>query len=76
MSPEARIRLEASRKVRVELTHARRSAHGYIIHCWDGTVQVTPTRKAALQIALAVVRCMPVRFVRVVRRRAPAPPRP
>ena len=64
-SIEQKIREALATKTRVTITGVRRSKHGFVVMAHDGTINTFPTRKIALQVALAIARCMPVRFVSV-----------
>lgn len=62
---EDRIRDALSTKTRITITGVRRSKAGFVVMGWDGTVNQFPTRKIALQFALAIARVAPVRFISV-----------
>jgi len=65
MDIETRIREALATKSRVSITHVRRSKHGFIVMAHDGTSTVVPSRKVALQVALAIARTAPLRFISV-----------
>lgn len=62
---EQKIREALETKTRINITGARRSREGFVVHAWDGTINKFPTRKIALQFALAIARCCPIRFITV-----------
>lgn len=65
MTIEQRIREALATKTRVTITKVSRSKHGFVVIAHDGTAHKFPSRKIALQFALAIARCVPVRFINV-----------
>lgn len=62
---EQRIREALDTKTRCTITGVRRSKHGFLVMAWDGTITKLPTRKIALQFALAIARVTPIRSITV-----------
>jgi hypothetical protein len=61
---EQKIREAIETKTRVSITGVRRCKAGFVVMAWDGTANTFPNRKIALQFALAIARCAPVRLFR------------